>query len=166
MNLATFYPYETNRIDIAGLVSALDGLAVGEIIDYETLSAAIGRDVKACRYLLYKARDQLLKSRKVFGCITGQGLQRLSDAEIVDTSVHRFKRIRRAARKGARVLSSIGDFDALTPHDKTRHNVAISVLGAIAYVSAPSNLNRLRHSCSNSKPHHLPIKHTLQLLAR
>lgn len=166
MNLATPHPYQANSIDIAALVSALDGLAVGEVISYETLSAAIGRDITTRRYLLDRARTQLLKSRKVFGCVTRQGLQRLSDTEIVDTSVHQFKRIRRAARKGARVLSSVSDFNALNSEDKARHNLAISVLGVIAHAATPGNLSKLHGSCSNSKPHHLPIGHTLQLLAR
>ncbi|MCB1771959.1 MAG: hypothetical protein KDJ31_20005, partial [Candidatus Competibacteraceae bacterium] len=134
--MSEFVPYAKNSADVQAIAAVLDQLAIGEMATYAGISAAIARDIQAHRYLLERACDQLLKQRKVFGCIHNEGMKRLSDAEIVETSFHAFRRIRRIARKSAKRLTSV-EWSGLADSDKQRHNMHMSVLGAIVHAATP-----------------------------
>jgi hypothetical protein len=71
-----------NGADVNALATALDKLAVGQVISYEELSEAIGRNIQKHRYLLDQALLRLMRGRKIFGCVKQVGYQRLSDSEI------------------------------------------------------------------------------------
>lgn len=157
-------PYAKNGADIQAIVLVLDQLAVGDVATYEMLSDAIGRDIQAHRHLLDKAQDRLLKQRKVFGCVTREGMKRLSDAEIVEHSFTAFRRIRRMARKSATRLTSV-EWQNLAEQDKQRHNLHLSVLGAITHAATPKNMTALSAACQNSAQQGLPTAQTLKLLA-
>lgn len=159
-----YIPYAKNGADVQALVTVLDSLAVGDLATYNTLSQAIGRDIQRHRYLLESACDRLLKQRKVFGCVFNSGLKRLSDSEIVDHSFNAFRRIRRLARKSARRLTSV-EWNGLTDEDRQRHNLHLSVLGAIVHTATPHNMAALSMTCKNTGPHGLPTAQTLKMLA-
>ena len=158
------FPAQKNCVDVNALATVLDGVAVGATISYNELTQSIGREIQSHRYLLQQALEQLLKQRKVFGCVTGVGLQRLSDSEIVEHSFSAFRKIRRTARKAARRLTSV-EWSAMTPEDQQRHYLHLSVLGAIAHRATPSNSSRLTAACANSNNGGLPTAKTLTLLA-
>lgn len=164
-SLNTLIPYAKNGADLQALASVLDRLAVGDVVTYVELSAAIGRDIQKHRYLLDKAQDRLLKQRKVFGCVHHLGMKRLSDAEIVEHSFYAFRRIRRMARKSATRLTSV-EWSDLAEKDKQRHNLHLSVLGAITHAATPKNMTKnLEMACKNSQQQGLPTAQTLRLLA-
>lgn len=157
-------PYAKNDADVHALLAVLNQLAVGNLATYDDLSAAIGREIREHRYLLDKALSECLKQRKVFGCVTGVGVKRLSDTEIVEHSFHAFRRIRRMARKGAARLSSV-DWNTMPDDEKKRHNLYISVLGAICHSATPKNMGRVAASCANGNKNGMPTAKTLALLA-
>lgn len=157
-------PYAKNGADIQAIAAVLDQLAVGSTVSYQEISQAIGRDIQRHRYLLDKATDHLLKQRKVFGCVHNFGMKRLTDSEIVQHSFYAFRRIRRMVRKGARRLTSV-EWDTLSEQDQQRHNLHLSVLGAIAHAATPKNMVTLSSACQNSAKTGLPTATTLKLLA-
>jgi hypothetical protein len=157
-------PFANNSADVQALVAALDSVAVGSVITYDELSGTIGRDIQTKRYLLEAAQDRLLKQRKVFGCVYGVGLKRLDDSEIVECSLHAFRKIRRMSRKAATRLTSV-EWNHLTSEEQRRHNLHLSVLGAIIHTATPRNMQHLSAACSNSTPMGLPTAQTLKLLA-
>ncbi len=159
-----YTPFAKNGADVHALAAVLNQLAVGNLATYDDLSAAIGREVRDHRYLLDQALSQCLKQRKVFGCVTGVGMKRLSDAEIVENSFHAFRRIRRMARKGAARLSSVA-WEKMPVEDQKRHNLHISVLGAICHCATPKNMGRVAAACANGDKNGMPTAKTLALLA-
>lgn len=158
-------PYAKSSADVQAIVTVLDQLSVGETASYGQLTEAIGRDIISHRYLLENARDRLLKERKVFGCVHNVGIKRLSDSEIVAYSLDGFRRIRRMARKGAKKLASVQDYAALKDDEKARHNISMSVLGAIIHAATPKNMDRLNTQCVNVGKSGLPVASTLKMLA-
>ena len=159
------FPIAKNGADVQALAIVLDQLAVGSVATYAELTEAIGRDILKHRYLLDQALNRLLRNRKVFGCVMGEGYQRLSDSEIVASSFGAMRKIRRMARKQATRMASV-EWNTMSNEDRLAHNIHISVLGAIAHAATPSNLNKLNHACVNSSGQvGLPTAKTLQLLA-
>ena len=158
------FPFAKNSADVNALVTLLDKVAVGAIASYSALSECVDRDIQKHRYLLDSALNRLLKQRKVFACVKNSGMQRLSDSEIVLCSFSALKRIRGMARKSVTRLTAV-QWDGLSQDDKTRHNLHLSVLGAIVFSAQPRNIAKLGMACKNSSSSGLPTARTLKLLA-
>ena len=69
-------------------------------------------------------------------------------------------------RKGAKKLASVQDYAALKDDEKARHNISMSVLGAIIHAATPKNMDRLTTQCVNVGKSGLPVAETLKMLAR
>lgn len=145
------------------LESVLGEAKIGQMVTYEELSTAIGRDVrKFALPSLRSARRGLLKSKDfVFGCESGVGLRRLNDSQIIDSAEDDRKRMKRAATRSLQKLSVV-DFETLPPVKKKQHTVAAAQMGAIAMFSSTSSRKRIEASVNESKST-LAIGETLSL---
>lgn len=148
-------------IDAGLLADRLATLGVGEPASYADLTAVIGTDVRRGRGLsaLRTARRQLQRERQmVFNVERGVGLRRLSDDQVVEAGASYLAKVRRAARRGAKLVTSVSSYEALPAHLKVRHNAQVSIFGAIEAVAAGKAVARLGER-TGAKP--LPISATI-----
>lgn len=88
--------------ETAAIAARLREAAVGETVSYDELSAAIGRDIRKRRHLLYAGmRAVERETGAVFGTERGVGVRRLPTDEASKIGAHARKRIRRAAHRAA-----------------------------------------------------------------
>jgi hypothetical protein len=150
-------------IDTNALADRLLAVPVGEVIPYAELSAEVGLDVRSGggKSRLRSARHRLQREKSaVFGTVAGVGLRRLNDEQIVEAGSGYVDRVRRTARRGAKLVTAVADFGALPQHAKARHNAQLSVFAAIEAVSASRTVNRLAAGETSARP--LPIAATLE----
>ena len=149
--------------DTKVIESVLAEAKVGDMITYEQLSKAIGRDVRQfAKSSLDSARRSLLNAKNyVFSVEKGVGLKRLNDNEIVDASEDDRKKLRRAARRSLKKLSVV-DFDNLTPDKKKQHIVASAQMGAVE-MFANKNATKKIEAKVNETSKVLPIGETLRM---
>ena len=147
------------------LESALSEAKVGDLITYEALSRAIGRDVRQFALpSLRSARHGLLKSKNmVFGVETGVGYRRLDDSQIVDSTEADRQKLKRAANRSIRKLGVV-NFDNLPPEKKKQHTVAAAQMGAIAMFSSKSTTKKIASNVNESKAT-LAIGETLSMFS-
>jgi hypothetical protein len=138
---------------------------VGDMVTYQTLSRAIGRDVREFALpSLRSARHGLLKSKNmVFCCETGIGYRRLDDSQIVDAAEADRKKMKRAANRSIAKLSAV-DFNNLPPEKKKQHTVASAQMGAIAMFSSKSTTKRITDKLDDTKTT-LAIGETLSMFS-
>jgi hypothetical protein len=149
-------------MDSKAIEERLVDLEIGEEIAYSELSELIGRDVTSERGALNSARRRLVRDHQmVFGVIRGVGLKRLDDAEIVGTGESVNDHIRRTARRAARQIACVRDFEAMPPEKRTQHNTWLSLFGAIASVTRAPCVKRLAAAVEQSRAS-LPLMKTLQ----
>ena len=150
---------ETNAI-----VRRLEGLQVGETVNYQELSGMVGGDIQTKkRHHLHSAQRFLLGQRQmVFGAIRDQGVKRLSDTEIVMDGRGYVEKIKRASRKGARTLGCVADYERMPEDMKLQHNTALSVLGAVSMFTKPAGVKKISEHVAavNSR---LLVDQTLEL---
>ena len=138
-------------IDARLLYEALVEMKVGESISYTVLSAIVKRNVQEDAHgVLCTARRMCEREDIVFGTVFGQGLKRLSDSETVDTGDRAISRVRRAARRGARTVTAIADFNALPNEKKIKHNTLLSLLGTVAAFLRPSTVKKMETAITAS----------------
>jgi hypothetical protein len=150
-------------IDTETLVRHLRGLAVGSVASYEELNALIGRDVQVgARHILASAERIMLRDdRRVFAPVRNVGLKRLNDREIVGTGLDTTARLRRLARRGARKVTAVHDYDALPKDDQVQHNTHLSIFGAIGQFTRPMMVLRLSGAVEEAKDR-LPLAKMLE----
>ena len=145
------------------LISVLGEAAVGQIITYEQMSKAIGRDVRQFAFnAMRSARLALLRDKQyVFGVETRVGLKRLDDSQIVDASESDRRRLKRTANRAISKLAVV-KYEALSDEKKKQHTVASAQMGAIAMFSGKSASNKIASNVNASKEQ-LAIGETLKL---
>ena len=151
--------------DTKVLESVLGEAKVGDLITYETLSKAIGRDVREFALpSLRSARQGLLKTHGiVFGVESNVGYKRLDDSQIVDSTEADRKRMKRAANRSIRKLAVV-NFDNLPEEKKKQHVVASAQIGAIAMFSAASATKKIASKVNEGKTT-LAIGETLSMFS-
>lgn len=135
---------------------------VGDVITYEALSKAIGRDVRefAVGAMQSARRSMLSDKRTIFEAVTNVGFKRLADAEIVDASERDRRRVQRASTKAVRKLGCV-NFENLSSDKKRSHLIASAQLGAIVMLSGKSAANRIEKRVTNGTA--IPIGETLRM---
>lgn len=136
------------------------------VVPYAKLNELTGRSLNGKhRYILISALKHLLANDGlVYGAVRGVGIKRLNDTEIVAAGSETLPRIRRAARRGIKRLTSVQDFNALKPDDQTKHNALVSVLGVMAHAAKPKSLEKIEERVQQAKAS-LPLKRTLEAFA-
>jgi hypothetical protein len=120
------------------------------VITYKELSQLIGREVQA------EARSVLMTARRreeapiprggcevVFGAVLRVGLRWLDDKGLVGTGRMALEHVHRTARRGARRLTFVTNFDGLPSDLKLQHNLHASVLAVLANRSGRRALKKL-----------------------
>jgi hypothetical protein len=157
-------PTITERsIDTETLVRHLRSLAVGGFSSYEELGGLIGRDVQnGARHILSSAMRILLREdRIVLAPVRDEGLKRLNDLEIVATGLETTARIRRLARRGARKVTAVENYDGLPKDAQVAHNTHLSIFGAIGQFTRPRIVERLTGAVEKAQ-HRLPLAKLLE----
>lgn len=132
--------------------SILSESKVGDLVTYEQLSKAIGRDVRQfAQPSLRSARQGLLNSKGfVFGTETNVGLRRLNDEEIVDSTEADRARMRRSARRSIKKLTVV-DFEKLPDDKKKQHVVASAQMGAIEMFATKNATKKISSKVDEGK---------------
>jgi hypothetical protein len=150
-------------VDSGLLVAILRDTKVGDLVSYAQLTGAIGTDVRSGRgySVLHSARQQLQRERQmVFTVERGIGYRRLSDEQVVEAGGAYVNKVRRAARRGAQLVTSVSSFEGLSPVGKARHNAQLSVFSAIEAVTSQKTVSKLADGQCSAKP--LPIAATVE----
>jgi hypothetical protein len=145
------------------LESVLGECEVGGIITYESLSKAIGRDVRAHALgALNSARKALLNDKGfVFSVEPNIGCVRLNDAAIVQSTESDRRRMQRTSTRALKKLSVV-DFKNLDEPTKRMHTTASAQIGAIAMFSQKSTTKKIEAKLTGNAAT-LPIGETLKL---
>lgn len=150
--------------DTKVLENLLSEASVGQLVAYEEMSKAIGRDVRMhALSSLRTARQGLLKEKGlVFGVERGVGLKRLDDIGIVASTESDRRKMQRVAKRSLRKLAVV-NFDKLPDDKKRQHVVASAQMGAIAMFSAKSASKKIESKVVSNNSACLPIGETLKL---
>lgn len=154
-------------VDSVLLAKHLSALKPGEQISYDTLSALVpDRELLGKhRYLLDSARGMVLKDGGiVIGCVSGQGLKRLTNEEIVSLPDATIAHIRRVSKRASRKVLCT-DYEKLDAAGKQKFNASLSVLGAIGQFTSQRSLDAVGDRVEKAMAR-LPIDETLALFLR
>lgn len=150
-------------IETRALITALEKLAVDEIVSYAELSRLIGRDVqKTARHNLTAAVNRVLRdSQIVVSSVRNVGLRRISDTVNVNsTGAIARRRIQRTSVRAIRRLSAV-DFDVLNNEDKVKHNAEVSQLNVVKQFATTKSNAQMQTAVVNSGGLSLTFQKTL-----
>jgi len=123
--------------DVAALVTVLRSVSPGASITYSVLSAALGRDVTQCRYLLVSA--QRIAAREygaVFASERRVGYVRLTTDQLPGVGSTARTRVRRTARKAAKLIRFGADrANVIEPEAQRKMNAELSSLALIEHIA-------------------------------
>jgi hypothetical protein len=138
--------------DAKVIESVLIEMKVGDMVTYETISSAIGRDVRVfARGALNTARRSLLKSNQmVFDCENGIGIKRLDDGQIVSSTEADRKSLLRKANRTIDKLACV-EFEKLSIEQKRKHTAAASQMGVVAMFSSSSAAKKIESKIKDNK---------------
>jgi hypothetical protein len=124
--------------DVAALVDVLQATSPGQTATYLTLSEAIGRDVRACRYLITSARRIAAREHgAVFANEMLKGYTRLTTEQLSGVGATARARVRRTSRTASRYIRQGADrANDVEPTAQRRINAELSVLGLIEHVAS------------------------------
>lgn len=148
--------------DTKVLESLLKEAKVGDVVSYEAMSRALGRDVRQHAIgAMQSARRAMLAEGVVFGTQTNVGLVRLNDKEIVESTESDRRKMKRASNRSLRKLSVV-KFEALTEDDKRKHTTMAAQMGAISMFASKSSTRKIEEKVT-PKSETLAIGETLKM---
>jgi len=132
-------------IDAKMLYDRLVKMEIGEEVSYGDLSRIIGRNVQSIAYSLLKtAREKAEREEQmVFAPVRNIGIKRLNDIGIISAGSGYIGKIRRLARRGSRKITCVKDFSSLPKDEQLKHNVSLSVLGAMEQFGSSATIRRI-----------------------
>jgi hypothetical protein len=138
-------------VDTRFLVEAMRKVAPGEIITYEALNDACGRDVREKTHLTTSARRILMRDHSmVFRCVPNEGFMRLEDQKIVEVvNVDRRERMRRQASMAIQELGCV-EYDKLPSPDQLAHNTGIALFGSLYQATSKRSAQKLQQRVVNA----------------
>lgn len=153
-------------VDAQLLYDKLATLNIGDRLGYAELSKLIGSDVQEdARGRLQTAIRKLRNDdRIVIGTVRGEGVERLDDSGIIGEGDRVIKHIGKAARRGAKIILCVKDFDGLPNDMKIKHNSRLSALGALAQMSKGSSIKSIEGKVAE-KQGKIGMEETLRLFA-
>lgn len=150
-------------IDSQLIRDRLSKMDIGETISYKELSTIIQKDITGHRHIFYTAAKSLMPDGFVFDCVAGVGFRRLNDTEKVDVAANGFTRIRKIANKCIRQAQAVTDFDTLPNDKKLKHNMVLSIGGAVRLFTGSSGQKRVESAVTPVKE--LDLSGTLKLFS-
>jgi len=134
----------------------------GDEISYEELGKDINKDVTGGMSALQSAKRSLLRDGFVFSAVTGVGIKRLIDVEIVKVGDKDIAVMRRRASKARLKLSTVSA-EGLTPASNLDLIAKQSIIGAISIVTDHRSVEAIRGAVGGRSTE-LPIAATLKAL--
>lgn len=141
----------TTSIDSKLVYEKIKTLLPGETLTYKELSEITGRNITKHRHILKTARNTALRENQmVFDCVTGIGIKRLSDSEIVSIeSVRPMAKVRSALRNGVKRITCAQN---ITNEERIRVNASLSMYGVLSEFSKSKSLDKLQPICTDLIP--------------
>lgn len=146
--------------DARFLKQRLHELTPGASITYAELTALIGKPVNGSTSALQTAKRSLLKEGYVFSPIRGEGVQRLTDADVVATDD--ISPLRRHARRVGKRLSTVS-YDALSMPQQLAHTAKASIISMVSAVTTETAVSKIEKA-AGGRAGELPIGETLKAL--
>lgn len=145
------------------VIRRLRSAKVGDTIAYDELSKLACGDVRKQKYhCVTTARNALRKEGIEFDPVK-DGLMRLNDEEIIKKSAGSIHGIRRAAKRGARVLGCVQNYASLPEDIRAKHDTSASLLAIIAFSTERGNSRLIEQKIVQQKKR-LDCSETLALL--
>ncbi len=131
------------------LTDVLLKMGAGEMMTYKQMETLLSRKIGGSDSTLHSARRRAEKEDGfVFGSVRTIGIKRLADGEIVDLGETGAKALRRSAKRTARKVANVQNFDALSDELKARHNGALALFGGVMAAAKGSTLRRLERAAN------------------
>jgi hypothetical protein len=154
-------------VDARLIRQELAKVANGKEITYGELATIIAKPVSGATSALQSARRSLLNQDGiVFDVIRGEGLIRLDDEAKVSASDRDIKRVRRAARAGAKKLASVEFFEKMPAATQVSHTAKLSALTAIAHIASDGSVKKIADNITPGRSTELPILQTLEAFTK
>jgi len=150
-------------IDMLKLCELMEAVPELGPLSYETMSDAIGRDVRnGARHIMESARRRVQEQYGiVFICDRTKGLRRLANEEIAPhASEEGTGKIRRTAHRSIKQIEA-ADYDKLSNDQRIAHNVARSWLGALHLSAKPNQRKEIERRVAEAHES-LPFAKTLE----
>lgn len=149
--------------DTALIESMFNELSVGDVLEYEKMSTALGRDArKHCRHNIQSAKRSCESRGIVLAAIPGVGYKRLDSHGIVEASSGDRKRVSRLSKRALRKLASV-KFEELSNEEKASHTAASAQFGAINHFSSVSTQKKLAKVVEDKKTWQVSLGDTLKM---
>lgn len=137
-------------LDTKRIYEMLATANIGDVVMYQDMSAAIGREVHKVWQSVTTARNMALREiGAVFSPVRGHGLKKLSHSEIAQLPEGTIMRIRRMVGREAR-RQAVVDENSLSNQEKITRNARLSVLGALTEFTKPAATKRIEAQASTS----------------
>jgi hypothetical protein len=142
---------------------ALQQVAAGSVITYEQLNDACKSDVRgASRSALRTARKRLESEQRIaFDAISGVGLKRLENTEIVGSGQRSLAHIRRTSKRAITRLAC-ADYERLPQDARYRHDSQAALYALFGTATRPSNVRRIE-AASVARKQQISRNETLEL---
>lgn len=150
-------------VDTNLIYQRIERAEIGEVITYDEMSDLIGRNVrtKAAHNLASARRRAFNQRQMVFDAVHKVGIKRLNDVEIVTTTQQAIDKARRSARRAAKRITAVRDFDALPKELRVKHNTFMSALSAMAAITKAGPMAKLEKIVGEAQQT-LPLAKTLE----
>lgn len=143
--------------------SLIRKLEYGDVLTYDEISTALGRDVrKHCRSNLHSAMRACERDGIILGTIINEGYRRLDDVGIVDAASADTKAVGRRSRRALKKLSHV-NFNQLPNDLKIKHTAKAAQLGALEMFSKGATTKKLEDKAGKAGSATLAIGETLKL---
>lgn len=137
-------------------------LGKGDFVSYDELSAIISKKVVGSSASLASAKRSLLHDGYVFSAVSGEGVRRLDDTEIVENGTRDTELIHRRAKRAAKNLSVV-DIGFLNQESITKQATAMSSLLGVQTISSEKALTTIFKAVGNTAAE-LPLTGILKAL--
>ncbi len=146
------------------LVGMFRAMQVGQILTYEEMTKAIGRDVTTSgRGVMNTAINRVLKDENiVVECVRLVGFKRLDGKELIDAQRAGVQRIRGEAKRRSEKLSKL-DLGKLDQTGLVEAYALQSMYGVMSHVATGRGVKKLESAVQKADSKLLPIGKTLAL---
>jgi hypothetical protein len=152
-------------VDTRLLLAQLMKANEGDTISFGTLSEAIGRDVNGGDPHVQSARRMAERdSGAVFSSVHGKGYKRLPPGDVVKASESDLNRLKRAAKRGGRRLSTVNPM-VLDQTNRDLYHARLSGFAIITHIAKPGSIEKLAVASRAKGGEELAIAQTLKALA-
>lgn len=151
------------------LFGRIGRMAVGEVIAYKDLASLIGVDQKSRKWWGWMRSARKMAQREhgvVTECVKGEGLKRLSAAELPSIGDSAQKRIRNCANTAMRKLISGVKATPATGDTQVAINVRLSMLGAMSAFGATKTTQRIETAVRENGNAELAVQKTLEAFGK